>query len=129
MNKMIGQRIKQRRKELKLTQVQIKDLCGISNGNLSELENGNRLPSAGALIALSKVLNVSIDWILTGENPFCDISNEILSPLENEYLNTFRKLALDDQEEILELIELKLKRKSRRERLSFSEPNEEIETA
>lgn len=129
MNKMIGQRIKQRRKELKLTQVQIKDLCGISNGNLSELENGNRLPSAGALIALSKVLNVSIDWILTGENPLCDISNEILSPLENEYLNAFRKLALDDQEEILELIELKLKRKSRREKSSFSEQNEEIETA
>ena len=46
----IGTRIKQRRKELGLTQVQIKQETGISSGNMSEIENGNKLPSTPALI-------------------------------------------------------------------------------
>ena len=77
MCNMIGHRIKERRKELKLTQVQIKELCGISNGNLSDFENGNKTPSANSLVALSKALQVSTDWILTGENHRGDISDVI----------------------------------------------------
>ena len=37
MNNMIGQRIKERRKELNITQAQIKNSTGISTGNLSEI--------------------------------------------------------------------------------------------
>lgn len=128
MDKLIGQRIKEKRKELKLTQVQIKKMCGISNGNLSDFENGNKAPSAGALIALSKVLHVSIDWILTGEDHFCDITKEILSPLEQEELELFRKLNQEDQEEILDMIQLKINRRAGKRKSSGSE-NEIIETA
>ena len=54
MNNMeIGTRIKQRRKELGLTQVQIHAKTGISSGNLSLIENGKTLPSSSALINLS----------------------------------------------------------------------------
>ena len=60
-NQTIGARIKQRRKELGLTQLQIKQETGISSGNMSDIENGNKLPSTPALISLSKVLNCSID--------------------------------------------------------------------
>lgn len=108
---MIGDRIKERRKELKLTQVQIKELCGISNGNLSDFENGNKIPSANSLIALSKVLNVSIDWILTGENYCQNIQNVILSECENTLLHHFRDLDSNDQGEILDIMEMKIRRK------------------
>lgn len=118
MDNVIGCRIKERRKELKLTQVQIKEICGISNGNLSDFENGNKTPSANALIALSKALHVSIDWILTGENHHGDITNEILSEHENDLLRLFKCLDPDDQEEIIELMELKIKRKDGRRKSS-----------
>ena len=120
MDNVIGRRIKERRKELKLTQVQIKEICGISNGNLSDFENGNKTPSANALIALSKALHVSIDWILTGESHYEDITNEILSGYENDLLQLFRVLDPDDQEEIIELMELKIKRKDGRRKSSNS---------
>ena len=63
----IGTRIKTRRKELGLTQLDIKAAAGISSGNLSDIENGNRLPAATTLIQLSAVLSCSADWILTGK--------------------------------------------------------------
>lgn len=40
----IGKRIKKRRKELHLTQTEIKEKTGISSGNMSDIERGNRLP-------------------------------------------------------------------------------------
>ncbi|WP_373218648.1 helix-turn-helix domain-containing protein [Ruminococcus sp. 5_1_39BFAA] len=120
MCNMIGHRIKERRKELKLTQVQIKELCGISNGNLSDFENGNKTPSANSLVALSKALQVSTDWILTGENHRGDISDVILSEYENNLLELFRELDSNDQEEILDIIKIKINRKKRLTKLSNS---------
>lgn len=129
MDNMISHRIKARRKELKLTQVQIKELCGISNGNLSDFENGKKIPSANALIALSKALQVSTDWILKGEDHCCDIPNVILSSSEQECLKLFNELELEDQEEIIEMMNLKIKRKVRRRKSLISEDEIVIETA
>lgn len=62
----IGQRIRTRRKELNLTMKDIFDRENIKTGNLSELENDKYLPSVQTLISLSRALECSIDWILTG---------------------------------------------------------------
>lgn len=107
----IGLRIKQRRKELGLTQLQIKQDAGISSGNMSDIENGNKLPSASALIMLSKVLDCSIDWILTGAIPKKN-NNNILDT-EDELLNGFRSLSKDEQEELLEILRMKLRKVKR----------------
>lgn len=108
-NLSIGARIRQRRKELGLTQMQIKQEIGISSGNMSDIENGNKLPSTPALISLSSLLNCSIDWILKGEN-----YNHEMQFLSNErevlLLNNFRKLPINDQEELIEILEIKLRK-------------------
>lgn len=62
----IGQRIKKRRKDLGLTQMMIQEQTGISSGNLSGIERGDKLPSAPAIIRLSEILHCSTDWILKG---------------------------------------------------------------
>ncbi|MEY8523981.1 helix-turn-helix domain-containing protein [Lachnospiraceae bacterium 38-10] len=108
-NLSIGTRIKQRRKELGLTQMQIKQETGISSGNMSDIENGNKLPSTPALISLSSILNCSIDWILKGENYNYEmqfLSNE----RETLLLNNFRKLSINDQEELIEILEIKVRK-------------------
>lgn len=92
----IGKRIKSRRTELKLKQLQIKDKTGISSGNLSDIENGKKLPSAQALIALSETLQCSIDWILTGKEPGEQ------TPEERELVERFRKCSRAGKKMILE---------------------------
>ena len=77
MDLMIGERIKNRRKELHLTGKQIKDAVGISTGNLSDIENGKILPSSSALIGLSKVLECSCDYILLGKSHISESSSLI----------------------------------------------------
>ncbi len=110
----VGKRIKDRRKELRLTQTDIKKLVGISSGNISEIENGNRLPAAGTLVQLASVLQCSVDWILTGvspiqERPPISANGEI----EEELLRVFRQLDPDDRSELVEIAQMKLSRRAR----------------
>lgn len=72
----IGERIKNRRLELGLTQTDIYQACGISSGALSKIENGNRTPSVLSFYELSKVLKCSMDWLTTGFS-----SNEQISEI------------------------------------------------
>lgn len=106
---MIGARIKQRRLELKLTQTQIKEFTGISTGNLSDIERGRSLPSASALIGLAEILNCSTDWLLTGNLRICD-TNKLsdLRDSSHECNNLFNQLTRGDQEEILDIMHLKI---------------------
>ena len=112
MDNMIGQRIKDRRKELKITQLQIQAQTSLSSGNLSCIENGRYLPSATALIELSKVLHCSIDWILTGDSSISN-SSFFLDNKESELINCFRQLDVDEQDEFLEFINIRLRRSQR----------------
>lgn len=108
MNNMeIGNRIKSLRKKLGITQMDIMKQTGISSGNLSSIENGNVLPSATALVALSEILGCSVDYILKGNSS--NIENSVFSNnKETLLLNEFRKLTEKDQDEILGLISLKI---------------------
>lgn len=111
MDISIGERIKNRRKELKITQIQIREATGISSGNMSGIESGKSLPSASALIELSKILNCSIDWMLTGNSPKSE--GIILSNIEEDLLNGFRELPDDDKDELIGILKMKLRKVQR----------------
>ena len=107
----IGERIKNRRLELGLTQTDIYQACGISSGALSKIENGNRTPSVLSFYELSKVLKCSMDWLTTGFS-----SNEQISEIcqkEEVLLEGFRKLGEEDQYEIMEILAMKLRKVKR----------------
>ncbi len=65
----IGERIKARRTELEWTQDVLAQKAGISKGFLSDLENAKRSISAETLLDLARVLGLSLDYIMTGEDP------------------------------------------------------------
>ena len=108
MDISIGERIKKRRNELNITQPQIKKATGISSGNMSGIEAGRSLPSASALIELSKVLNCSIDWILTGNSPISE--GIVLSNIEEKFINDFRSLPEEEKEELIAILHVKLQK-------------------
>jgi transcriptional regulator with XRE-family HTH domain len=111
MDTNIGQRIKKRRKELHITQTQIQEQTSISPGNLSCIENGKYLPSAIALTELSKVLNCSVDWILTGEQKITNGVNNILTNKDYTLINYFHEMTVDDQDELLMIAQIKAYKK------------------
>lgn len=108
MDVSIGERIRKRRNELHITQTQVQKETGISSGNLSGIEAGRSLPSASALIGLSKMLDCTTDWILTGVSPISE--NMSISNIEEELLNGFRELPEDDRDELLCIMQMKLRK-------------------
>ena len=65
--KNIGERIKQRRKQLNITQEALaKKINNITHVAVSNWENGRTVPNAVNTVELSIVLNCSLDWLLYG---------------------------------------------------------------
>jgi len=120
----VGKRICQKRKELKLTQTNIKESIGISSGNMSEIENGKILPSASNLLRLSDLFNCSMECILTGNSSNHENSNFITSR-ESDLVEGFRKLSECEKNELLEILNLKL-RKEKERSLSSNLKNEKL---
>lgn len=104
----IGERIKTRRKELKLSQTDIYERCDITSGALSKIENGKTTPSVIAFYKLSQVLECDMNWLATGISSNMQKSN--ICKLEEELLNGFRELPEDDKEELMGLLQLKLRK-------------------
>ena len=63
----VGDRIKKRMAELGWTQDQLAQKAGISKSFLSDLENGKRSVSADKLLDIARVLNLSLDYLMKGE--------------------------------------------------------------
>lgn len=68
MNDMLGQRIASQRRKLGLNQTELAQRLCISPSTIGMYEQGRREPSNAILVALSKELHVSIDYLLTGHN-------------------------------------------------------------
>lgn len=60
----LGKQIKDKRKELKLTQKELADLVNVSSQVISNWERGYTTPNSDDLQRLSKALNVSLDNLM-----------------------------------------------------------------
>ena len=65
---MLGSRIAFARRRMGVSQAVLAARIGVTPAAVGAYEQGRRSPSAAILVALSKVLGVSVDFILTG-NP------------------------------------------------------------
>ena len=63
----IGKFIAERRKSKKLTQEQLAEKLGISDRAVSKWERGLNLPDASLMLELSKILEISVNELLSGE--------------------------------------------------------------
>lgn len=106
--KSIGHRILKRRKELRLTQTDIFNKCGLATGALSKIENGIRVPSCIIFYDLACALDCSMDWLMTGK--YANTHNLELCQREETFLNGFRELSEEDKEELMEILEIKLRK-------------------
>jgi transcriptional regulator with XRE-family HTH domain len=65
----IGDRIKQLRSELRLSQGDLAAKLGADAGQISRYENGHISPSADAIVRLAQALDVSCDYLLVDDAP------------------------------------------------------------
>lgn len=62
-----GERVTLFRKDKKLSQQELADAIGVSRGYIGDIERNRSEPSSNFLTLLASKLNISVDWLLTGE--------------------------------------------------------------
>ena len=65
---IIGLKIKELRKDRKLTQIEFSSKIGIDNSQLSKIEQGKLMPTLSQLLEISSIFKVSLDWLTGKEN-------------------------------------------------------------
>ncbi|MBQ4528592.1 MAG: helix-turn-helix transcriptional regulator [Clostridia bacterium] len=97
----LGQKIKMRRKDKKLTQEILAEMCNISTGFLGHIENGTRSPSLETLFGIANSLDCGVDYFLfdsysKNDAFLCAIGESVRQKSENDYkklCNTVKILA------------------------------------
>lgn len=103
----LSSRIKDRRKTLGYTQEELAEKINLSHSHYSKIENSISSPSLDTLIKISKVLGMSLDSIVFGEEEkqITDINitklNNIISNLKE---NNSQKIS--DLKSIIEFLEV-----------------------
>ena len=92
----MGKRIQERRKALRLSQEELAERSEITKQTVSRAENGQRELGAGNVMKIAQALEVSTDYLLTGEYTSADVQilNQKVTNLTNgqyEFLEDFVK--------------------------------------
>ncbi len=85
----ISQTIKEKRKELGMTQEQVADFLGVSIPSVSKWENGNTYPDITLLPPLARLLGTDLNTLLSFKDDLSDIEighivNEISAQMESD---------------------------------------------
>ncbi len=79
-------------------------VLGISSSSFTDWKNGKGSPSLEILIKFSDYFNVSLDYLVKGENfkdPFAANALEIFNSREEKCIKKFRKLPVELQDKLL----------------------------
>lgn len=104
----LGKRIRERRKQLHLTQNDLAEKLGTSQKQIYKYESGENDPTAGVLMRLAYELETTADWLLG----LTEISGRPLrgegdlSEQEVELLELYRSKAPDDRRKVLDVIKV-----------------------
>lgn len=99
IDKRIGERIKQCRESLGLTQEQFAEKLGLTTNYISTIERGASFPRYEKLIAIINGLETSADAI------FCDVITHAMEYRSGILSEKLKDLSYDEQQRILEIVE------------------------
>ena len=97
----LGSRVRSKRKKLHMTQLSLAESTGLSVPYISLVENGQKKPSLDAILKISEVLDLSLDYLLLGEH----YHHVNMSNLLSDYSSDERRLLLDFLQAMMELLE------------------------
>lgn len=95
---MIMNQIKSLRKAKKITQKQLGDVLGVAESTISMYESGNRQPDVDTMRKIADYFNVTIDYLIGGEN----ISSSDKDELDKKIIKIFDSLSEADQAQVLD---------------------------
>ncbi|MEI6707890.1 MAG: helix-turn-helix transcriptional regulator [Methylococcales bacterium] len=102
-----GDRVSLFRKDKKLSQQELADAIGVSRGYIGDIERNRSEPSSNFLTLLASKLNVSVDWLLTGEGEMYRLQTGLNDLHATKIVQMYDALNDVQQREILSALEEK----------------------
>lgn len=99
----VGERIKNRRIELGISQTQLAKKASLTSASISQFESGSRKPSFDVISKLALALEINTDYLL-GNN----YKKEILVTIEPEYaemISIIKELSEENKKLLLDFLE------------------------
>ena len=103
--KIIGQKIKERRLSLGITQESIANTLDVNPSHISNIECGRANPSLTALIKIANILHCSVDYFISEEYSF-ERDNTLEKNLDEQILNKLKYCDTNRKEKILKIIDI-----------------------
>lgn len=97
---IFSERIKKCRELLRLSQLEVSKITGISNKSLSRYENGDTEPDLETLKRLSKLYKVSIDYLL-GKTDNPNPAEEDIGSFKFALYGEIKDLSDEEKQEII----------------------------
>ncbi len=102
INKFVGMKIKEFRKNKKLTQQDLADLVGVKNSAISNYEQGTRIPKRDFLFRVANALAVSIDEFFPIQNEETSSTLSEINKISSQLEEHRQKVVLDTASSQLE---------------------------
>lgn len=102
-DKRVGKRFQECRKKMGLTQAQLEDQLGRSDGYISTIERGAAFPEYDNFITILNILKASPDMIL------CDVLDHVTVQRTSQLSESLQGLPPKDQKRILDTMEFLIK--------------------
>lgn len=100
---MLGDKVRNRRKEMGLTLVELCKISNLGRTTIYEIENNRSNPSMETIEKLSKALDISVSELLEEE------PNDKITEYQNQnklFFSKFGKLSENDRNKIIKMIEI-----------------------
>ncbi len=98
----IGHRMKLARENAGVSQPRLANLVGVTKGAVGQYETGRAIPRPERLEAIAAVLNVSVEWLLTGDEP--DELVKAQTSAELELLRLLRTIPANEHDTALAVL-------------------------
>ncbi|MDR1476231.1 MAG: helix-turn-helix domain-containing protein [Holosporales bacterium] len=103
-DKIVGSKIKLRRKALRMTQKQLADMIGVTSQQVQKYESGTNRITMNSFVKICNGLKIRPEQLLTNFS-FCEGTSEHDKDLENKLLSIFRMIDnLSVKARILDLV-------------------------
>lgn len=94
---LLGSRICQRRKELKITQKRLSEKINVSRNHISGIETGDKRPSLETLLIICQELGVSLDYLVNGT---------IYTSIDSEIIEKIKFCSIENKQRITKIIDV-----------------------
>jgi transcriptional regulator with XRE-family HTH domain len=107
-------KIKEYRRKLGLTQIELARACNVSQGALSGYETGRYEPDMATMRRLAQFFDVSLDELFGFDGPE-EIMTPEMSEIEYALSGEIRNLSEDEMQDVLEYVRFKRAQKLKRQ--------------